>query len=271
MLTPRGPAASGRQWRATLRQAPSREGNESRGTFAVMKLGAPRAQPDDPAPTPDEKLGALGMKFLTKADFDVARENAAPHVHRTPIFGSETLSQLTGAHVHLKGGALSEGGLVQGPRTLERPGAHVERRAGARPDLLVGRQPRPGRGPRCERVRSARDGRDGERSARGQDPGDAVVRRRGRSPRRGLGRRLPPLSGAAEGARPHLRPPVRRPTPGRRPGRRRLRDDRGPARPRPHHRSHRWRWPDLGDLPDRQADQAGRHGDRCRDGPGDPR
>ena len=57
------------------------------------------------------------MKYLTKADFDVARENAAPHVHRTPIFSSETLSKLTGANVHLKAELFQKAGSykVRGP------------------------------------------------------------------------------------------------------------------------------------------------------------
>ena len=97
------------------------------------------------------------MKFLTKADFDVARENAAPHIHRTPVLGSATLSELTGADVYLKAGAVSEGGLVQGPRPAERFGPHVERRARARSDLLLRRQPRAGRRPGRESLRCRGD------------------------------------------------------------------------------------------------------------------
>ena len=57
------------------------------------------------------------MKYLTQADFDVARANAAPHVHRTPVLHSETLSLLTGANVHLKAELFQKAGSykVRGP------------------------------------------------------------------------------------------------------------------------------------------------------------
>lgn len=66
------------------------------------------------------------MKYLTKAEFDVARENAAPHVHRTPVFGSETLSKLTGANVHLKAELFQKAGSykVRGPLNVL---AHMSR------------------------------------------------------------------------------------------------------------------------------------------------
>ena len=57
------------------------------------------------------------MKYLTKSDFDVARKNAAPYIHRTPVFGSATLSEMTGADVYLKAEMLQKAGSykVRGP------------------------------------------------------------------------------------------------------------------------------------------------------------
>ena len=54
---------------------------------------------------------------LTKADFERARENVAPHIHRTPILGSRTLSELTGFDVRLKAELFQKGGSykVRGP------------------------------------------------------------------------------------------------------------------------------------------------------------
>ena len=57
------------------------------------------------------------MKFLTKSDFDIARENAHPHIHRTPVFHSSTLSEMTGAEVYLKAEMFQKAGSykVRGP------------------------------------------------------------------------------------------------------------------------------------------------------------
>ena len=57
------------------------------------------------------------MKYLTKSDFDVARKNAAPHIHRTPVLRSSTLSEMTGADVYLKAEMFQKAGSykVRGP------------------------------------------------------------------------------------------------------------------------------------------------------------
>jgi threonine dehydratase len=57
------------------------------------------------------------MVFLNQADFDVARANAAPHIHRTPVLRSSTLSELTGAEVFLKAELFQKGGSykIRGP------------------------------------------------------------------------------------------------------------------------------------------------------------
>jgi threonine dehydratase len=57
------------------------------------------------------------MKFLTKSDFDIARENARPYIHRTPVFHSSTLSEMTGAEVYLKAEMFQKAGSykVRGP------------------------------------------------------------------------------------------------------------------------------------------------------------
>jgi threonine dehydratase len=57
------------------------------------------------------------MEFLSKSDFDVARSNAAPHIHRTPIHRSATLSAATGADVYLKAEMFQKAGSykVRGP------------------------------------------------------------------------------------------------------------------------------------------------------------
>ncbi len=54
---------------------------------------------------------------LTRDDFERARRNVAPHVHRTPVLGSRTLSELTGFHVRLKAELFQKGGSykVRGP------------------------------------------------------------------------------------------------------------------------------------------------------------
>lgn len=57
------------------------------------------------------------MKYLTKDDFDDARENAAPYIHRTPVLHSSTLSEMTGADVYLKAEMFQKAGSykVRGP------------------------------------------------------------------------------------------------------------------------------------------------------------
>lgn len=55
--------------------------------------------------------------FLGLSDFQKAREHIAPHIHRTPVLRSETLSRLTGANVHLKAELFQKAGSykVRGP------------------------------------------------------------------------------------------------------------------------------------------------------------
>ena len=57
------------------------------------------------------------MQFLSKSDFDVARNNAAPHIHRTPVLRSATLSAETGADLYLKAEMFQKAGSykVRGP------------------------------------------------------------------------------------------------------------------------------------------------------------
>jgi threonine dehydratase len=66
------------------------------------------------------------MRYLTKADFDVARKNAAPYVHRTPVLRSSTLSEMTGAEVFLKAEMFQKAGSykVRGPLNVL---AHMSR------------------------------------------------------------------------------------------------------------------------------------------------
>ncbi len=66
------------------------------------------------------------MKYLTKSDFDVARENAHPHIHRTPVFHSSTLSEMTGAEVYLKAEMFQKAGSykVRGPLNVR---AHMSK------------------------------------------------------------------------------------------------------------------------------------------------
>lgn len=55
--------------------------------------------------------------FLNEEDFRRAYAHVAPHIHRTPVFASETLSRLTGADVFLKAELLQKAGSykVRGP------------------------------------------------------------------------------------------------------------------------------------------------------------
>ncbi|MCH7992316.1 MAG: hypothetical protein IIC35_07860, partial [Gemmatimonadetes bacterium] len=39
---------------------------------------------------------------LTRADFELARERVAPHVHHTPLLTSRSLSEVTGFDIRLK-------------------------------------------------------------------------------------------------------------------------------------------------------------------------
>jgi threonine dehydratase len=57
------------------------------------------------------------MSFLTLEDFYAARVHIAPHIHRTPVIRSETLSRLTGAEVLLKAELFQKAGSykVRGP------------------------------------------------------------------------------------------------------------------------------------------------------------
>src|SRR6185437_10660940 len=57
------------------------------------------------------------MSFLTLSDFRAAHEHIAPHVHRTPVLQSETLSKLTGNAVYLKAELFQKAGSykVRGP------------------------------------------------------------------------------------------------------------------------------------------------------------
>ncbi len=68
------------------------------------------------------------MKYLTKSDFDVARKNAEPHIHRTPVLRSSTLSEMTGADVYLKAEMFQKAGSykVRGPLNVL---AHMPREA----------------------------------------------------------------------------------------------------------------------------------------------
>jgi threonine dehydratase len=57
------------------------------------------------------------VNFLKQQDFDIARRNAAPYIHRTPVLGSQTLSELIGAKVFLKAEMFQKAGSykVRGP------------------------------------------------------------------------------------------------------------------------------------------------------------
>ena len=55
--------------------------------------------------------------FLALDDFQKARVHIAPHVHRTPVFRSRTLSGVTGCEIFLKAQLLQKAGSykVRGP------------------------------------------------------------------------------------------------------------------------------------------------------------
>ncbi len=63
------------------------------------------------------KQAADAELTLTREDFESARRNVAPHIHRTPILDSRTLSERTGFHVRLKAEIFQKGGSykVRGP------------------------------------------------------------------------------------------------------------------------------------------------------------
>ena len=57
---------------------------------------------------------------LTRADFELARERVAPHVHHTPLLTSRSLSEVTGFDIRLKAELFQRGGSykVRGPMNL---------------------------------------------------------------------------------------------------------------------------------------------------------
>ena len=57
---------------------------------------------------------------LTRADFERAHERIAPHVHRTPLLTSRSLSEATGYDIRLKAELFQKGGAykVRGPTNL---------------------------------------------------------------------------------------------------------------------------------------------------------
>ncbi len=61
----------------------------------------------------------LGL-VLTRADFELARERVAPHVHHTPLLTSRSLSEVTGFDIRLKAELFQRGGSykVRGPMNL---------------------------------------------------------------------------------------------------------------------------------------------------------
>ncbi len=62
-------------------------------------------------------LDADAELTLTRADFDKARENVAPHVYHTPLLTSRSLSEATGFDIRLKAEMFQKGGSykVRGP------------------------------------------------------------------------------------------------------------------------------------------------------------
>lgn len=57
------------------------------------------------------------MDFLSRSDFETARQRADRYIHRTPVLRSQTLSDLIGAEVHLKAELFQKAGSykVRGP------------------------------------------------------------------------------------------------------------------------------------------------------------
>ena len=62
------------------------------------------------------RAGVPGLT-LTRADFDAAYKNVAPHIYRTPMLTSRSLSEASGLDVHLKAELFQRGGSykVRGP------------------------------------------------------------------------------------------------------------------------------------------------------------
>jgi threonine dehydratase len=73
-----------------------------------------------------------GMDFLTLDDFRGAQAHIAPHIHRTPVLRSETLSRLTGFDVRLKAELFQKAGSykVRGPLNVLAHMSEVDRRRG---------------------------------------------------------------------------------------------------------------------------------------------
>ena len=72
------------------------------------------------------------MAFLTLRDFKEAEAHIAPHIHRTPVFHSETLSRLTGNDVWVKAENLQKAGSykVRGPLNVLARMSREERERG---------------------------------------------------------------------------------------------------------------------------------------------
>jgi threonine dehydratase len=72
------------------------------------------------------------VQFLSLTDFRSAHEVAAPHVHRTPVLHSETLSRITGNDVYLKAELLQKAGSykVRGPLNVLAHLSEAERKRG---------------------------------------------------------------------------------------------------------------------------------------------
>ena len=123
---------------------------------------------------------------------------------------SRMLSERTGFDVRLKAELFQRTGSykIRGP--LNKFTFLTDEQKRARRDLLVGRQPRAGRGARREDPRHpGRRLHGGERDAV-EDRGDARLRRRGRAARHDLGRGEREGEAARRRARLHLHPSVRR-------------------------------------------------------------
>jgi threonine dehydratase len=72
------------------------------------------------------------MSFLSLNDFRAAHQHIAPHVHRTPVLQSETLSKLTGNDVYLKAELFQKAGSykVRGPLNVLAHMSDAEKRRG---------------------------------------------------------------------------------------------------------------------------------------------
>ena len=90
----------------------------------------------------------LTLTPLTAADFREAHARISGLIHRTPLLTSRLLTERTGFDVRLKAEMFQRDGLVQDPRAAEQVRAAHRRAEAPRRHLLVGRQPRAGRGAR---------------------------------------------------------------------------------------------------------------------------